>query len=163
MNPDDLNLAGLCNCKLFSSPRAIPVSLMNLRPDRGWWGLKPISQTQGSLGTRFMTRCHSVSCLGIHYWHLLAFALQMSSLFFLFFLFFWSFSSLFLSDFLAPAQPCGEWDPSVLLVSAPTLCHHSHKWFVSLLQPQPSIACSVPHLATRNRKTGGEQLRFVLI
>lgn len=119
MNPDDLNLAGLCNCKLFSSPRAIPVSLMNLCPDWSWWGLKPISQSQGSLGTQFMTRCHSVSCLGIHYWHLLAFALQMSSLFFRSFFFF----SLFLNDFLASAQPCEEWNPSVLLVSAPTLCH----------------------------------------
>lgn len=148
MNPGDLNLAGLCNCKLFSSPRAIPVSLMNLRPDQSWWGLKPISQSQGSLGTRFMTHCHSVSCLGIHYWHLLAFALQMSRIFF-----FSRFFSLFLSDFLASAQPCGN--SSVLLVSAPILCHHQSKWFVSLLQPQPSTACSEPHSATRNRKTGG--------
>lgn len=150
MNPDDLNLAGLCNCKLFSSPRAIPVSLMNLCPDRSWWGLKPISQSQGSLGTRFMTRCHSVSCLGIHYWHLFAYALQMSSLFF-FLSFWWLFFSLFLSDFLAPAQPCGEWEPlsPAGLCSPP--CHHSHRWFVSLLQPKPRIVCSVPHSAMRNR------------
>lgn len=120
MNPDDLNLAGLCNCKLFSSPRAIPVSLMNLHPDQSWWGLKPISQTRGSLGTQFMTHCHSVSCLGIHYRHLLGFALQMSSPFF--------FVFCFLNDFLDPArhrreqphagsaaeprQPCGHgWSP----------------------------------------------------
>jgi len=90
MNPNDLNLAGLGNCKLFSSPRAIPVSLMNLRPDRSRWGLKPISQTRGSPGTRFTTRCHSLSCLGIHYRCLLGFALQISSPFFMvvFFLFF---------------------------------------------------------------------------
>lgn len=163
MNPDDLNLAGLCNCKLFSSPRAIPVSLMNLRPDRSRWGLKPISQTRGSLGTRFMTRCHSVSCLGIHYWHLLAFALQMSQMSSLFFFFLVVFS-LFLNDFPASAQPSGEWNPSVLLVSAQTLCHHRRgaSGLCPCFSHSPAL---VVQCLTQPRGTGKlrGQLGFILV
>lgn len=127
MNPDDLNLARLCNCKLFSSPRAIPVSLMNLRPDRSRWGLKPISQTRGSPGTQFTTRCHSVSCLGIHYQRLLSFALQMSSPFFSWFFFF----VCFLTDFLDSAQHRREQPHAGGAAEPRQLCGHGR----SLLKP----------------------------